>query len=356
MDSFALAGWAPLAAVLLSVALTRTVIGLAHRYGLVARPKADRWHQTPTALFGGVAIVATIAAGWLLMLSNPVYAGRYDLFGLLAGGLIVFLVGLRDDARPLPPKVKLMGQIIAAIPFLWGIGRLYTYGWAAFAMSVPVLLLWMVGLTNAFNLLDNMDGLCGGTAAIVGIVLTLFCLLHRLPETGLLAALIVAGCLGFLIFNFRIWQKEPAARIFMGDCGSLFLGYMLAGLTIIAVSNSQTDKTGAVALPLLIMALPIFDTTLVSIIRRLEGRAISQGGKDHSSHRLVYTGLTPKQAVLVLHAISLVGGVAAICVAKLHDPPVTVVTAALYAIGLFGFGVFLSRFSDAPIAVTPALE
>ncbi|HZT42079.1 MAG TPA: MraY family glycosyltransferase [Chthonomonadaceae bacterium] len=356
MDSFALAGWAPLAALLVSLALTRTVIGVARRYRLVARPKADRWHQTPTALFGGVAIFATVAAGCLLLLSSPVYAQRYDLFGLLAGGLIVFLVGLSDDIRPLRPKVKLMGQILAALPFLWGIGRLYTYGWGAFAMSAPVLLLWMVGLTNAFNLLDNMDGLCGGAAVIVGVILTAFCLLHKLPETGLLAALVAAACLGFLAFNFRAWEKEPVARIFMGDCGSLFLGYMLAGLTIIAVSNSQTDKTGAVALPLLIMALPIFDTTLVSIIRRLEGRAISQGGKDHSSHRLVYTGLTSKQAVLVLHAISLVGGIAAICVAKLHDPPITVVTAALYAIGLFGFGIFLSRFSDAPIAVTPALE
>src|SRR5579871_2235550 len=312
MDVLALAGWAPPAAVLLSLALTRAVIAVARRRGLVAQPKADRWHRAPTALFGGVAIFLAAAGGGLLLLTSPVYAQRYDLFGLLAGGLIVFLVGLRDDIRPLPPKIKLIGQTIAALPFLWGIGRLYTYGWGAFAMSAPVLLLWMVGLTNAFNLLDNMDGLCGGAAAIVASILAVFCLLHWLPETGLIAALLAAACLGFLAFNFRPWEKEPVARIFMGDCGSLFLGYMLAGLTIIAVSNSQTDKAGAVALPLLIMALPIFDTTLVSIIRRREGRAISQGGKDHSSHRLVYTGLTPKQAVLVLHAISLGGGIAAI--------------------------------------------
>ena len=351
-------------ALLVSLALTRLVIGLAHRYHWVAAPKADRWHQQPTALYGGVAIFLTFAAGCLLLLADPAHARRLDLFGLLLGGLIIFAVGLWDDVHSLSPRIKLMGQIAAAVPFLIGVGFLYTAytgtytgSWLAFACCVPILLFWMVALTNAFNLLDNMDGLSAGTATIVGVVLAAFCYLHPSQDNGivsLLCALIAASCLGFLCFNFRLGERK--ARIFMGDCGSMFLGYMLAGLTIIGVSNSGPDKPGALALPLLFMALPIFDTTLVTIIRRREGRAISQGGKDHSSHRLVYAGLTEKQAVLLLYVISLIDGAAALCVATLRNPPVTVITVLLCALGLSGLGIFLSRFAAEPKPIVSGLD
>src|SRR5262249_6971892 len=158
------------------------------------------------------------------------------------------------------------------------------------------LLFWMLTLTNSFNLLDNMDGHSAGVATVIASLLTAYGLTHGAPLVAGLSALIAASCLGFLWFNFRI--AEPA-RIFMGDCSSMFLGYMLAGLGVLSLYRETSAMLPACALSLLLMALPLFDTTLVIVRRKREGRAISQGGRDHSSHRLVYAGLSEKQSVLL---------------------------------------------------------
>jgi len=274
-------------------------------------------------------------------------AHRYDLYGLLAGGLILFCLGLRDDVQPLNPLVKLIGQMVSIMPFVVGAGLAFTS--TTFIVSIPLVLFWVLSLTNSFNLLDNMDGLSAGTAAVVGGVLTCYSFRHGERMTGALSALVMGACLGFLWYNFRV--KGPA-KIFMGDCCSMFLGYMLSGLAVIAfcpiLPEPFLQRAAQCLLPLLIMCVPLFDTILVIIRRKMEGRAVSQGGRDHSSHRLVYAGCSDKQAVLLLWGVSLLGGSAALVLDRMRSPlfPLsTGLTLLLGAIALTAFGVYLSRFT-----------
>ena len=338
-----------LATVLVSTVLTQLVIVLARRFNLIAIPKADRWHETPTALFGGIAIVVTflLASAWVLVRHAP--RDSYELFGLFVGGIFLFALGVRDDAVPLNPLVKLLGQVMAVTPFVIGMGLAHNSPLYVFAL--PAVLLWMVALTNAFNLLDNMNGLCAGTATAVGGVLSVYAFQHGAPMAGLLSALLAASCLGFLFFNGRF---ATPAHIFMGDCGSMFLGYMLAGLTILGVVRPQATPLSSLTIPFLLMTLPIFDTMLVIVRRKKEGRAISQGGKDHSSHRLVYSGLSQKQSVFALYTVSLVcGGISLLC-ERLHRPMLLPMLAAGVAVSLWCFGNYLSRFTSPLQATAPA--
>jgi UDP-GlcNAc:undecaprenyl-phosphate GlcNAc-1-phosphate transferase len=336
--------------VLVSILLTRGMIALAQQRRWVVKPKPDRWSQTPTALYGGVAIVGAFAIGAMAALLRLGTPQHYDIFGLFVGGLILFAVGVRDDAHPLNPLVKLVGQILAIMPFLVGAGLAFTS--TTFVLSIPLVLFWMLALTNAFNLLDNMDGLSAGTAAIVGTTIGAYALLHHMLLPGVLALLVTGSCLGFLVFNFRI--RGPA-RIFMGDCGSMFLGYILSGLAVIAfcpVAPMSLDLQAAQCmLPVLIMAMPIFDTTLVVIIRKREGRAISQGGRDHSSHRLVYTGRSDKQAVALLYGVSAVAGGAAILLGQLHNSALVLGAVVMEIFLLACLGVYLNRFREPMQAV-----
>ncbi|MCS6777272.1 MAG: MraY family glycosyltransferase [Chloroherpetonaceae bacterium] len=333
----------------LSLAITRLIILLAHRYGWVARPKQDRWHQKPTALYGGVAIVVAYIAGSSMMVPQIQGVAGPALAGLLIGGVTLFGVGLRDDVRALNPLVKLLGQVMAVMPFL--VGVMITDSSPRVALSTPLLMLWMVGLTNAFNLLDNMDGLSAGTAVVVGGVLTFYCILAHLPGYALLSAVLIASCLGFLWFNFRPYGN---AQIFMGDCGSMFLGYMLAGLTVLSVCPSASTPLAGALVPLFLMAVPLFDTCLVIMCRRREGRAISQGGKDHSSHRLVYAGFSEKQAVLLLHGLSLLFGATGLFISFFHNPVIAISLLVLGISGLIVLGNFLSGFTGAMPTVLPA--
>jgi UDP-GlcNAc:undecaprenyl-phosphate GlcNAc-1-phosphate transferase len=328
-------------ALLFSAALTQIVIVLARRFNLVANPKADRWHETPTALYGGVAIVVTFLLVSACVLVRYAPARSYELIGLFIGGIFLFGLGVRDDIIPLNPLVKLLGQVMAVTPFLIGMGL--AHNTAVYVFAMPAVLLWMVALTNAFNLLDNMNGLSAGTAASVSGMLSLYAFLHGDPLTGLFSALLAASCLGFLYFNCRF---ATPAHIFMGDCGSMFLGYMLAGLTLLGVFHPLSAPIPSLALPFLFMTLPIFDTLLVIVRRKREGRAISQGGKDHSSHRLVYSGLSQKQAVFALFSVSLLcGGIGLLC-ERLHRPSLLPLLVTGVIVCLWYFGAYLSRFTS----------
>ncbi|HLJ55795.1 MAG TPA: MraY family glycosyltransferase [Chthonomonadaceae bacterium] len=330
-----------------SAALTRGMIALAHARGWVVRPKADRWSKMPTAVFGGVAMFAAYATGAAIAMGALDTAQRYDLIGLFTGALILFIVGVRDDAKPLNPQVKLMGQVLAIMPFLVGAGLAFTS--TTFVISIPLVLFWMLALTNAFNLLDNMDGLSAGTAAVAGAAIGAYALLHHNTTVGALALLVSAACAGFLVFN------RPArgpARIFMGDCGSMFLGYMLSGLAVIAFCPTAPMPIHVMAaqclLPILIMAAPIFDTTLVTIIRKREGRAISQGGRDHSSHRLVYSGRSDRQAVLLIWGVGALGGGAAVLLGQVHNSALVFAAVTAEIALLTWLGSYLSHFREAP--------
>ncbi len=286
-------------AMIVSLILTPICRLFARRFGFVAKPKEDRWHKHPTALFGGVAIAATtIAFGIVIGPDLP-------LWQILACGSVIAAFGLLDDLLSLKASTKLIVQITVASALVFFNYRL---GWTeSMVLDAMLTLFWVVGITNGFNLLDNMDGLCAGTTTIAGLFLlaTLYLDGGVTPPSLYLAALLGATS-GFLVYN-----THPAS-IFMGDTGSLFLGFNLAALTLIArATGSESGTSGVLSIvagPVLLLLIPIFDTTLVTVMRLLSGRRPSQGGRDHSSHRLVALGLPEPTAVAVLWILAVCGG------------------------------------------------
>lgn len=283
-----------LVALLASLLLTPLCRRLALRLGVVDRPGGRKIHGESTPLLGGVAIAASAAAA-ILLTAPP---DRVLVRILLCGGLIL-LLGIQDDRVPgggLRWWIRLLLEGVLALVVIEGgirIGFLAS-PWVA----LPVAILWIVGITNAFNLLDNMNGLSAGVAAIASLTFAVLAARYvelgpeQLP-TAVAGAALGGACLGFLPANFR-------SRIFMGDGGSLFVGFTLACLAVLGNWIGPTIHA-AVLIPLLVLAYPIFDTTLVVFLRIREGRSPVVGGRDHSSHRLVRLGLGRLEAVLLIY-------------------------------------------------------
>jgi len=321
---------------LVSLIATRVVRSAATRRGWIEEPRADRWSRTPRAKLGGVAIFIALMTGLALFAPK-----EPAIVGLALVSAFIFGVGLLDDFIRLNPQGKLVAQIAAAL-VLYLLG--FHFGSSLpFALDLLLVVVWVVGITNAVNLLDNMDGLAAGVAVIAGGFRFALFLAEGNPDGALLSLLFVAAAAGFLFFNF-----SPAS-IFMGDCGSFLLGFFLAAL------NLQTDRVHAANLvsillyPALVLALPIFDTALVSTVRWFNGRRISQGGADHSSHRLVAVGLSQRAAVLILWAMAFAGGLAAYLFSRVGFS-FAILIAAVGVLGLLLFGIFLSSVSVYPEA------
>ena len=286
-------------ALMLSLVFVPIARTIARRVGFVAKPRPDRWHQKPVAMFGGAAIAAS------LFVSILVFRIQRDVVILAATAAGMCLVGLIDDIISLKPSTKLIAQIAGAsvlLAFGYRLNWLHSY-----TLDLLLTLVWVVGMTNAFNLLDNMDGLCGGIAVIVGASL----LIGLLPGAGPQAfaqarylAMLLGAVGGFLVYNVY------PASIFMGDAGSFLLGFSFAALTLSPerTTAGRTDMLSIVAAPVLVLLIPIFDTTLVTLSRWFWGRRASQGGRDHSSHRLVALGLSERAAVALLWLLAAIGG------------------------------------------------
>jgi UDP-GlcNAc:undecaprenyl-phosphate GlcNAc-1-phosphate transferase len=325
------------ASAALSLALTWLLRMLARRAGLVAQPRDDRWHRRPTALLGGIGI----AVGF----SVPVLAmGTWTEVGpVVALALFVAALGLIDDLRHLSPAAKLAFEATAAAGALF-LG--YRLGWTG-SLTVDSLLtlLWLVGMANAFNLLDNMDGLAAGVAAIGAAAYLILALAGGAPADVLMLAAYAGATCGFLVFNVH------PASIFMGDAGSLFLGFTLALLAARSGAGLGAGGTSAVIIPLAILSVPIFDTTLVTFMRSLAGRRISAGGRDHSSHRLVALGLPERRAVFVLWVSAGLAAIVGLSIFFL-DLSHGNILAGLFAGGLTLFGAHLAqvRVYDADLA------
>jgi UDP-GlcNAc:undecaprenyl-phosphate GlcNAc-1-phosphate transferase len=314
-----------------SVVLTFAVRALARRLGLVAKPRADRWHRRPTALFGGVGIFLGFAISYFLR--RPADVQGDALLLLCAGGM--FVLGLVDDLVQLKPYSKLVGQIVFSTVFtMFGL-RLHWVPSAVLDQGLTIF--WLVGITNALNLLDNLDGLAGGVAAIGSAYLVYFCHAAGQHSAAALSAAFCGAVLGFLVFNFN------PASIFMGDCGSLFLGFFLGGVALV---NNQTglrrNVIAVLTIPVLLLLIPIVDTTLVTLSRKLHGRRVSQGGRDHTSHRLVALGLSERAAALTLWGLAAASGGVAVLVRNLSWA-VTALLVPVFALGLLFFLIFLGR-------------
>jgi len=282
-------------------------------------------------VFGGIAIAATV-----LVLAGMLVDFR-EMWVLGVGTGAIFIVGLTDDLLNLKPYTKLIAQIALASMFVFFGYRLY---WTeSLTIDALLTLVWIVGLTNAFNLLDNMDGLCAGVALIAGtMLLATVVLSHGVTPQALYLAILLGATAGFLVYNVH------PASIFMGDAGSLFIGLNFAVLTlgspadVFGPSNVLSIITG----PLLILLVPIFDTTLVTISRLRSGRSAAQGGRDHSSHRLVAIGLSERAAVSVLWTLAALGGLLAVALRQLNDEWSSIV-AAIFILGMVIFAVYLAQ-------------
>lgn len=303
-----LEGWAPLLAAAASTAvLTPVAIRLARRLGAMDRPKADRWHGRETPLLGGVAVTAGLLVALLW------FGGwRSETLAVAGGVLLLHLVGLVDDLKGVRPANKLVAQTAATGLLLHGGVRA---GWPEdVLLSVPLTVLWVVGITNAVNLLDNMDGLASGIVAVSGVAVAACAAL--LPQGAFDLSVVVALAVAGAAVGFLPWNRHPA-RVFMGDSGSLPLGFGLAAAALLATHREAGNVAIVLAAPLLALAVPILDTTFVSLLRKWHGRSISQGGRDHLSHRLVALGIPERKAVRMLWLMSAVFGLFAVVATRL---------------------------------------
>jgi len=315
------------ASLILSLFITPLVRVYAVKYKLVTFPKQDRWRRRVVASFGGSAIFLAFLITFLIF-------GAYDLkfLGFIIGSIAIFSLGFIDDIIHIKPDTKLIGQItVACIMIMFGV----TFNiFSSPLANIPLTILWIVGIINAFNLLDNMDGLSAGIAAIAALVLCIHSLINGSAQLGVLSVIILGSALGFLRYNFS------PAKIFMGDCGSMFLGFVLAAGSLMGAVGERSGLLIAMAIPVLVLAVPIFDTILVTLTRSFNDRPISKGGRDHASHRLVALGLSEKKAVLFLYAISAVCGLGAILYTRVNLLVISLLMGILF-IALFIFGMFL---------------
>lgn len=319
---------AGLGAWLFSLLLTPLVRKLAISVGCVARPTHDRWGHRVVARFGGIPIALAFlaAVGWGV-LHDP------RLIGLLLAGVAMLAIGLADDLKPLHPYSKLVAQIIAGCGVvLPGLQFQIGVSW----LAIPLSIAWLVLVMNAFNLMDNMDGLSAGIGAIGAALCTWHAVQAHQGLIAIISASLVGATLGFLRYNL------PPAKIFMGDTGSQVLGLGLGAMAFMGTATHSTRLLGILALPTLLLAIPIFDTLFVTFQRLLHGRHPFQGGTDHLSHRLGVLGLTTRQVVLTLYGLS--AGFGALSLFLSSQNPIVISGAWLLAAGLLLLvGAYLSR-------------
>ncbi|MGV8145821.1 MAG: glycosyltransferase family 4 protein [Alkaliphilus sp.] len=297
-------------ALAVSYTLTPLAHQIAHKIGAIDVPKDERRiHSTPMPRLGGLAIFIAFMINALIW--TPLTTEFISIF--IAGTLIV-ACGMVDDTKQISAKYKLAVQIIAAVIVIYSGVRIefFSFPFNSAGMiylgifSIPVTLLWIVGITNAVNLMDGLDGLAAGLATIASIALSIIAFINGQSMVALLLMALAGGTLGFLPYNFN------PAKIFMGDTGSLFIGFILATISVEGVIKSAT--TVAIIIPVLVLGVPVFDTAFAIIRRSINGKPIHVADKGHLHHKLLDLGFTQKQTVLVLYSISILLAGAAVLI------------------------------------------
>jgi UDP-GlcNAc:undecaprenyl-phosphate GlcNAc-1-phosphate transferase len=317
--------WYHLTAFLVAAAVvlwaTPRVKKFGLKRGLVDKPGGRKIHKRPMVRLGGVAIfMGTIAAllvvWWAGGFGIQTPQKEYELWGVVIGGLFFFLIGLADDILTLPALTRLVAQLTVAamvwyagvqIDFLTipGMGLISLQDW----ISLPITVIWLVGMANAINMIDGLDGLAAGVSGIAAAVMLVVTLFMGQPAAALIAAALAGACFGFLRYNFN------PAQIFMGDGGAYFMGFTLAGVGVIGLVKSVT--TVAVLLPYLILAVPILDIFTVVIDRLRRGKSPFAADKRHLHHRLLQAGLSQRLAVLFIYSLTLWAGTLALAVSNM---------------------------------------
>jgi UDP-GlcNAc:undecaprenyl-phosphate/decaprenyl-phosphate GlcNAc-1-phosphate transferase len=311
---------------------------------VVAAPREDRWHTRSTPLLGGSGIFAGLVVAAGVALAAGLIPASRELGGILGGCAILYLAGLWDDLFHLPPLAKLGAQLAAAALVLASGVRVEIVSNNLAATAIGVL--WLVGMTNAFNLLDNMDGLAATLATIACAFFAVDAYtIHPSHFVAVLSLGVCFACLGFLPYNLRL---RGSAAVFMGDSGSQVLGFALAALGLASSWTVAGSTVATLFLPLLVLAIPILDTTLVTVVRLLEGRPVTRGGRDHTSHRLVYEGLSDKRAVVLLGVVSAALGLTSLAYKVLDDTRITLAGVLITFAFLLQFGSYLADVNRPP--------
>jgi len=298
-------------------------------------PEERKVHRAPKPLLGGIAIFLSFYLTWMLgILFLPIIQKNFPslapylppplrevqrILPLFSSGFLMLVVGLTDDFKPLKPYQKLAGQILAAFLLALSGIRLTLFIPHPF-WSYLITILWVVGVTNSFNLLDNMDGLAGGVALIASLIFLYISLLTSQIFTAAILSTFCGILAGFLIYNF------PPSKIFLGDAGSLWVGFTLASLTILTTFYREGLPTFLpVIMPLLILGVPFFDTLSVIIIRWKRREPLLKADRNHFSHRLVSLGMTERQAVLFIYLITFGVGINATLLTQVNLPGALVI-------------------------------
>ncbi len=317
------------AALFISYILTPAVKKLAFKVGAVDRPDARKVHDHLIPRLGGLAIYLGMVGAVLLLMDLT-----REIIGLLLGCTAIVIVGIWDDICQIPAKVKLAGQITAALVLVaFGIqidwltnpfdGILYL-DWY---ISIPLTVFWIIGFTNTVNLIDGLDGLAAGVSIIASISVFLMAIHMHQTDSAMITLALAGAAFGFLQYNFN------PAKIFMGDTGSMLLGYTLAAVSIMGVV--KTAATIALVVPVIALGLPILDTVFAIVRRKMSGVPIFQPDKGHLHHRLLAMGMSQKQAVLAMYCISVFLGAVALLVASVNYQVGTVVVLAVLAAGIY---------------------
>jgi UDP-GlcNAc:undecaprenyl-phosphate GlcNAc-1-phosphate transferase len=314
-------------ALVFAIGATPVARWLAPRVGVIDYPSARKIHTRPMPRLGGAAIFLAF------MLALVLFENRFNfqqLASILIGASFVSFLGIWDDRWGLRPILKLIGQILGALILIYTGVSTALFPWPALDAALTVF--WVVGITNAFNLIDNMDGLSGGVGAVAAAFFTLLAAMSRPPQVlvAALSAALIGVCIGFLVYNFN------PATIIMGDAGAMFIGYMLAAIGIkLRFPGNVTFVTWMI--PVLVLGVPIFDTTLVFISRLRRGlNPLTTPGKDHTSHRLVAMGLTQREAVMTLYLVGGALGVLAMFITQANVLESYIVGAVVLVAGIVG--------------------
>ena len=305
-----------LAAFILTFIQMPFTIKIAKKKGFLDVPKDERRvHKKPIPVGGGIAMVISVSI--LMVYYLPI---NKNLIMALISSLIIAISGLYDDKEGLSPKLKFLFQILAAVILIIG-GMKIEFFTNPFdshdallilnILSIPVTIFWVCGITNTINLIDGLDGLASGVSMICAI--SMFFITYKMGryDVSLVCALVAGACLGFLPFNFN------PAKIFMGDTGALYLGFMLSYISI-----SGFLKQAAILMifvPVLILGVPVFDTAFAMVRRKLSGKSMVEADKGHLHHRLLKMGLNQRQTVVILYSISAIFGVLANLISRFHS-------------------------------------
>ena len=344
LPSVGLALAALLTAALVAVISTPVVRSLAFRVGAVDVPRdTRRMHDHPIPRMGGLAIFFGFILSVLIFL--PLTS---ELRGMLLGGVIIVILGIFDDIFALPALPKLLVQIGAALiavlegnrieflsnPNIFSSSPYWELGW----LSVPITVLWIVAITNSVNLIDGLDGLACGVSTISSMTLLVIALIVAEPDVAILMAALSGACIGFLPYNLN------PAKIFMGDTGSTFLGFILAAVSIQGLFKFYAIISFAV--PFLMLGLPIFDTCFAILRRVSHGQSPMQPDRGHIHHRLIDMGFTQKQAVAVLYIISAILGLSAVVLTTSGVTKAMLFLASLCVAGGVAAMLFLNRIKE----------